>query len=116
MLCYVYEASTYCSTAQVRIALADDCTCGGISQTLPCSVTLLIRQNVGFVVFVSLHTCRSSTHSHAAVYSYVRPIVGTTHELDDRSRLIGPIPRTYGVAKLFGTRKGLCTNFAIVIH
>ena len=77
--------------------------------------------NVGLVVFMSLCThvahTHTHTHTHTLMYSYVRPIVGITHsELDDRSRLIGPIPWTYGVAKLFGTSKGLCTNFAIVIQ
>ena len=73
--------------------------------------------NVGLVVFMSL--CTHVAHTYTLMYSncYVRPIVGITHsELDDRSRLIGPIPWTYGVAKLFGTSKGLCTNFAIVIQ
>ena len=73
--------------------------------------------NVGLVVFMSLHAC--STHTHTLMYSnrYVRLIVGITHsELDDRSGLIGSIPWTYGVAKLFGASKGLCTNFGIVIQ
>ena len=73
--------------------------------------------NVDSVVFMLLSTHVYSTHTHAAIYSYGRPIVGITHsELDGRSKLIGPIPWTYGAAKLLGTSKGLCTNFGIVIQ
>ena len=75
--------------------------------------------NVGSVVFMSLctHVYMYSTHTHAAMYSYGRLIVGITHsELDGRSTLIGPIPWTYDAAKLFGSSKGLCTNFATVIQ